>query len=104
MTKSEIIQKLAEKIPGHRKKDAEVIINTIFNRMVEALSEGDHIEIRGFGSFHIRKRKARIGRDPKSGARVQVEEKKVPFFKVGKELRRRVNRKPPAPEETPSEQ
>ena len=91
MTKSELIAQVAEKIPGGRKKDAEVIVNTIFDRMIEALADGDRIEIRGFGSFHLRQRKARLGRDPKTGAQVQVEEKKVPFFKAGKELRARVD-------------
>jgi integration host factor subunit beta len=91
MTKSELIAEVAEKMSGSRKKDAEVIVNTIFDRMVEALVENDRIEIRGFGSFHLRLRKARLGRDPKTGAQVQVAEKKVPFFKAGKELRARVD-------------
>ena len=92
MTKSELIAEVAEKMSGSRKKDAEVIVNTIFNRMVEALVDDDRIEIRGFGSFHLRLRKARLGRDPKTGDQVQVAEKKVPFFKAGKELRARVNK------------
>lgn len=91
MTKSELIEKVADQIPGERKKDAEVIVNTVFDRMVEALASGDRIEIRGFGSFHLRQRRARLGRDPKTGNQVEVAEKKVPFFKVGKELRLRVD-------------
>ncbi len=91
MTKSELISSLADRIPGARKKDAEVIVNTIFDRMTEALAGGDRIEIRGFGSFHLRQRKARVGRNPKSGEKVNVIEKKVPFFKAGKNLRKLVD-------------
>lgn len=91
MTKSELIAQVAEKIPGTRKKDAEVIINTIFESMTSALADGDRIEIRGFGSFHLRQRKARVGRNPKSGEKVQVEDKKVPFFKAGKQLKKLVD-------------
>ncbi len=91
MTKSELIAQVAEKIAGGRKKDAEVIVNTIFDKMIEALADGDRIEIRGFGSFHLRQRKARLGRDPKTGVQVRVEEKMVPFFKAGKELKARVD-------------
>ena len=91
MTKSELINHVAEKIPGARKKDAEVIINTIFSRMTEALASGDRIEIRGFGSFHLRKRKSRVGRNPKSGEQVNVDQKKVPFFKAGKNLKKLVD-------------
>jgi len=104
MTKSDLINKVAEKIPGGRKKDAEVIVNSIFDGMVEALAKGGRIEIRGFGSFHLRHRDARVGRDPKTGSRVDVAQKKVPFFKAGKELKARVDTvgdpstKPPAPE------
>jgi integration host factor subunit beta len=91
MTKSELIAKVAEKIPSGRKKDAEVIVNTVFERMTEALAKGDRIEIRGFGSFHLRERRARIGRNPKSGERVHVDRKKVPFFKAGKNLKKLVD-------------
>ncbi|MBZ0272798.1 integration host factor subunit beta [bacterium] len=91
MTKSELIDKVAERIPGGRKRDAEVIVNSIFDSMVHALAQGERIEIRGFGSFHLRKRKARTGRDPKTGASVDVAEKRVPFFKAGKELKQRVD-------------
>jgi integration host factor subunit beta len=94
MTKSDLIGKISEKIPGGHKKDAEVIVNTIFDSMVEALAAGDRIEIRGFGSFHLRQRDSRIGRDPKTGSRVEVAKKKVPFFKAGKELKLRVDGKP----------
>jgi integration host factor subunit beta len=76
-----------------------VIINAIFDSMVEALAQGDRIEIRGFGSFVVKNRRARPGRNPKSGALVSVAAKRVPFFKVGKELRLRVDGKPFDPSE-----
>jgi len=91
MTKSELINTLAEKIPGGRRRDADVIVNTIFQAMTDALAKGDRIEIRGFGSFHLRNRKSRLGRNPKSGEKVMVEQKRVPFFKAGKELRKLVD-------------
>jgi integration host factor subunit beta len=91
MTKSELIAKIAEQIPGGKKRDADVIVNTIFQTMTDALASGDRIEIRGFGSFHLRTRKSRLGRNPKSGEKVDVSEKKVPFFKAGKELRKLVD-------------
>jgi integration host factor subunit beta len=73
------------------KKEAELIVNTIFNRIGDALIEGDRVEIRGFGSFTIRLREAREARNPKSGDVVRIPSKKTPFFKTGKELRERVN-------------
>jgi integration host factor subunit beta len=91
MTKSDLIAAVAEKIPGRRKKDAEVIINTIFDSMTESLQDGDRIEIRGFGSFHLRERKSRVGRNPKTSTQVSVPAKKVPFFKAGKELKKLVD-------------
>jgi integration host factor subunit beta len=91
MTKSELIEKVADIIPSKRKRDAEVIINSIFDSMVDALATGDRIEIRGFGSFHIRDRRARVGRNPKSGDKVDVDEKRVPFFKAGKSLKKQVD-------------
>ena len=72
-------------------RDVEVIVNTIFDSMTDALRHGDRIEIRGFGSFEVRVRKPRLGRNPKTGSSVSVGERRVPFFKVGKELRERVN-------------
>jgi integration host factor subunit beta len=91
MTKSDLITRIAEQIPGGRKRDADVIVNTIFQSMTDALAQGDRIEIRGFGSFHLRTRKSRTGRNPKSGDRVFVNEKRVPFFKAGKELKKLVD-------------
>ncbi len=72
-------------------RDVEVIVNTIFDSMADSLRRGDRIEIRGFGSFEVRIRKPRLGRNPKTGMSVNVGERRVPFFKVGKELRERVN-------------
>jgi integration host factor subunit beta len=87
MTKSELIDKLTEKLPERKRLDAETIVETVFGAMTEALAKGDRVEIRGFGSFQLRERRARIGRNPKSGVKVEVEEKKVPFFKAGKDLK-----------------
>ena len=92
MTKRQLIEKLAERVKDLSIKDAELIVNTIFEAMTEALASGDRIEIRGFGSFQVKHRRAREGRNPRTGEKVHVEAKKVPFFKVGKELRQRVNK------------
>jgi integration host factor subunit beta len=73
------------------RKDGEVIVETIFDSIVKSLRAGDKIEIRGFGSFRTRQRKARVGRNPKTGARVEVPAKKIPFFKPSKELKDLVN-------------
>jgi len=91
MTKSDLVSEVAKAIPGGKKRDSEVIVDTIFDRMTEALVEGDRIEIRGFGSFHLRERKARLGRNPKTSDKVQVPSKKVPFFKAGKQLKKLVD-------------
>lgn len=91
MNKSQLITGLARRLPGLRNQDAEIIINTIFAKMTQSLADGERIEIRGFGSFQLRTRRAHMGRDPKTGAGVRVAEKKVPFFKAGKNLRERVD-------------
>ena len=92
MTKSVLIEKIAEKLEGLSKKQTEVIVETIFESVKEALSKGGKVEIRGFGNFRLRSRKARKARNPKTGESVEVPPKKVPYFKVGKELREMVNR------------
>ena len=92
MTKRQLIEKLTQNVKGLSFKDAELVVDTVFESMAGALAKGERIEIRGFGSFEIRVRKPRAGRNPKTGAQVQVPEKKVPFFKVGKELRVRANK------------
>lgn len=90
MTKSDLIEKLAEKLKLPV-STAEMIVNTVFDSMVEAMQREDRIEIRGFGSFEIRHYKSYQGRNPKSGEAVHVNPKKLPFFKVGKELEERVD-------------
>lgn len=92
MTKRDLVQKLAERAQNLGQKEAELIVNTIFESMTEALAAGDRIEIRGFGSFIVKHRRAREGRNPRSGTKVFVAQKRVPFFKVGKELKERVNK------------
>ena len=91
MTKSELIARLAERFPQLVAKDAELAVKVILDAMAEALARGDRIEIRGFGSFSLNHRPPRVGRNPRSGERVEVPEKWVPHFKAGKELRERVD-------------
>ncbi|HLE09232.1 MAG TPA: integration host factor subunit beta [Thermodesulfobacteriota bacterium] len=91
MTRSELIEEVASKAANFTKKDVEMIISTLFQSIAESLSKGGKIEIRGFGSFKVKKRNARSGRNPKSGEGIRVDAKKVPFFKAGKELKERVN-------------
>ena len=91
MTKSGLIETIAAQTPHISKKDTEIVVNTIFDSMRDALVDGDRIEIRGFGSFQVRERASRTGRNPKTGVAVEIQRKRVPFFKVGKELRERVN-------------
>ena len=93
MTKSELISSLAARYPQLVAKDAELAVKTILDAMVESLSKGQRIEIRGFGSFDLNYRPPRIGRNPKSGEQVNVAEKYVPNFKAGKEMRERVGYK-----------
>lgn len=91
MTKSELVEKLSTVNGFLNKKEAELVVNTIFDSIGDALIGGDRVEIRGFGSFTIRLRDAREARNPKSGDLVRIPSKKTPFFKTGKELRERVN-------------
>lgn len=91
MIKSELVQKLAAAHPHLYQRDVERIVNTIFDEIAEALSRGDRVELRGFGAFSVKHRPARTGRNPRTGETVDVEEKYVPFFKTGKELRERLN-------------
>jgi integration host factor subunit beta len=92
MTKSALIEKIAEKVDGLSKKQTEVVIETIFECVKESLTKGGKVEIRGFGNFRLRSRNSRKARDPKTGAAVDVPPKKVPYFKVGKDLREMVNK------------
>ncbi len=94
MTKSGLIEEVSRRTPHISKKDTEVVVNTIFDSMIEALRSGDRIEIRGFGSFQVKIREARDGRNPKTGEPVFISAKRTPFFKVGKELKAMVDRAP----------
>ena len=91
MTKSELIAQLAQRYPQLVAKDTEYAVKMILDAMTHALLSGSRIEIRGFGSFGLNYRPPRVGRNPKSGEKVQVPEKYVPHFKAGKELRERVD-------------
>lgn len=90
MTKAELVEKVAESTQL-TKKHAELIVNTVFNSIVQSLKEGEKIELRGFGSFRIRQRGPRTGRNPKTGAKVEVPSKRIPYFKPGKELKELLN-------------
>ena len=97
MTKADLIEEVSRVVEMTR-KDSEVIVETIFESIVKALRAADKIEIRGFGSFRTRQRKPRVGRNPKTGARVEVPSKKVPYFKPSKELKDLINGGRPAAE------
>src|SRR5216110_2840508 len=97
MTKADLIEEVSKMVELTR-KDSEVVVDTIFDSIVHSLRSGDKIEVRGFGSFRTRQRKPRVGRNPKTGDRVDVPAKKIPFFKPSKELKDVVNTgAPPAP-------
>ncbi len=92
MTKSELIQRLTDLNPHLKIEDAELIVSTIFEEITDALASGDRVELRGFGTFSVKHRKARIGRNPRTGENVKVDEKYVPFFKIGKKLHDDLNK------------
>lgn len=92
MIKSELIGKIATANPHLYHRDIEKIVNVIFEEIVDALAKGDRVELRGFGAFTVKHRPPRSGRNPRTGASVSVQEKFVPFFKTGKELRERLNK------------
>ena len=91
MTKSELIARLAELNPHLYQRDVERIVTTIFDEIATALARGDRVELRGFGAFSVKRRDARLGRNPRTGQSVDVSEKAVPFFKTDKLLRERLN-------------
>ena len=91
MTKSDLISRLARRFPQLIAKDSSLSVKMILDAMTESLSKGDRVEIRGFGSFSLRTRPPRIGRNPKSGEKVHVQEKRAAHFKAGKDLRDRVD-------------
>lgn len=92
MNKSDLISKLAEAHPNFTRQDVEFAVNTMLDAISNALARGDRIEIRGFGSFKLNYKPSRIGRNPKTGERVEVPEKWMPHFKAGRELRERVDK------------
>lgn len=92
MTKSELILEIASEHPNLMLKYIEEIVSTVFDEIETTLARGNRVELRGFGAFFVKNRKARTGRNPRTGETVTVEEKYVPFFKTGKELRERINR------------
>lgn len=91
MIKSELIARIAEEHPHLFQRDVELVVSTVFDEIAEALVRGDRVELRGFGAFSVKKRDARIARNPRTGEAVPVPEKRAPFFKAGKELRERLN-------------
>lgn len=91
MIRSELLQALARENPELRIEDVERAVDTFFDEMAESLAEGGRVELRGFGAFSTRQREARKGRNPRTGDTVDVPEKRVPYFKPGKEMRARLN-------------
>jgi integration host factor subunit beta len=112
MIKSELVQQIAAQNPHLYQRDVENIVNAILGEITNAMARGDRVELRGFGAFSVKHRPARTGRNPRTGAHVSVEEKSVPFFKTGKEMRERLNksgaaegralRQPPGPVSAPA--
>jgi integration host factor subunit beta len=96
MIKSELVLKIAETNPHLYQRDVENIVNAILDEISGAMSRGDRVELRGFGAFSVKERPARVGRNPRTGAHVKVDEKVVPFFKTGKDMRVRLNKTPAA--------
>jgi integration host factor subunit beta len=94
MIKSELVQRIAETNPHLYQRDVENIIDAILDEITRALARGDRVELRGFGAFSVKSRPARTGRNPRTGAQVKVLEKVVPYFKTGKEMRERLNKRP----------
>ncbi|MAZ18950.1 integration host factor subunit beta [Oricola sp.] len=91
MIKSELVQIIANRNPHLFQRDVENIVNAVFDEITDSLAQGNRVELRGFGAFSVKNRPAREGRNPRTGDKVSVEEKWVPFFKTGKELRERLN-------------
>jgi len=100
MTKAELVDEVAQAVQL-TKKQAEQIVNIVFDSIVQSLRSGEKIELRGFGSFRLRSRKSRTGRNPKTGEKVDVPSKKIPYFKPGKELKELINEKVPESAESP---
>src|SRR6476646_7955637 len=98
MTKAELVEEVS-RVSDLTKKHSELIVDTVFTSIIEALQRGEKIELRGFGSFRLRQREPRKGRNPKTGDKVDVPPKKVPYFKPGKELKELINKEPLPPRE-----
>ena len=94
MIRSELIQTIADQNPHLFQRDVERIVNTVFEEITDAMARGERVELRGFGAFSVKKRDARVGRNPRTGEAVDVDAKSVPFFKTGKLLRDRLNGNP----------
>ena len=90
MTKADLVEEVV-KVSNLSKRHAEIVVNTLFQSIIEALQNDDKIELRGFGSFRVRRRRSRHGRNPKTGDRVEVPSKRIPYFKPGKELKDVIN-------------
>jgi len=93
MTKADLVEEVS-RVTELTRKDSEVIVDTLFESVIQALKAGDKLEVRGFGSFRVRQRNARVGRNPKTGEKVEVPAKRVPYFKPSKELKDLINQKP----------
>lgn len=102
MIKSELVTRIAELNPHLYQRDAEILVNAILDEIIDALSRGDRVELRGFGTFSIKERDARQGRNPRTGEKVAVTGKVVPYFKSGKEMRDRLNIAPVKPKKKAS--
>jgi integration host factor subunit beta len=104
MTKADLVEEVA-KVTELTRKDSEVIVDTLFESVIKALRVGDKLEVRGFGSFRVRQRNSRVGRNPKTGEKVEVPAKRVPYFKPSKELKDLINGdgSAPAPASTPAD-
>src|SRR5215211_6721370 len=94
MIKSELVQRISAQNPHLYQRDVENIVNAILDEISGAMARGDRVELRGFGAFSVKARPARLGRNPRTGAHVEVNEKVVPFFKTGKDMRVRLNKPP----------
>ena len=101
MTKADLVEEVAG-VTELTRKDAEVIVDTLFESVIKALRTGDKLEVRGFGSFRVRQRNARVGRNPKTGEKVEVPAKRVPYFKPSKELKDLINEGTAAAPSTPA--
>jgi len=91
MIRSELVQKLCQDFPDLTQREVESVVSAVFDSITDQLAQGGRVELRGFGAFSTRKRDARLGRNPRTGESVQVDAKRVPYFKPGKEMRERLN-------------